>query len=236
MHRSGTSLIAGLIYKMGGDMGNDSDFIRPNKWNPNGYFENKKIVQLNNYLITGYLSRLVYLFPPNTKLINSRYKKKKHEAIAFENQFINKYVKDNRFCLTADIWPKKINSLIIVLRNPIDIALSLRKRNKLPLILGLRIWRYHILKLIKSKNKDRRIYIFYENIIDLEKRDLELRKLINFTNHYCNQNFDISAAKNILKSEFLNIKRNNNLVNNYSNFKPYKKYTSLWKIIKRKYE
>ena len=40
-HRSGTSLVARLLYESGADFGNPEGFYPPDQWNRGGYFEQK---------------------------------------------------------------------------------------------------------------------------------------------------------------------------------------------------
>ena len=48
MHRSGTSLIAGLMARLGIDLGPEEEFLPPESYNPRGYLELADLVHLNN--------------------------------------------------------------------------------------------------------------------------------------------------------------------------------------------
>ncbi len=50
MHRSATSLTAGLLFSYGMYAGNEKDLLEANKSNPKGFFENKKIFLLNEII------------------------------------------------------------------------------------------------------------------------------------------------------------------------------------------
>ena len=67
MHRSGTSLVARLFYEFGADMGTPEYFYRPDKWNPEGYFEQPDIHAINMPLINGPWWKLAYFWLPSTK-------------------------------------------------------------------------------------------------------------------------------------------------------------------------
>ena len=53
MHRSGTSLVARLAFELGADFGDPETFYRPDRWNPDGYFEQIDIHAINMPLING---------------------------------------------------------------------------------------------------------------------------------------------------------------------------------------
>ena len=46
MHRSGTSLIAGVLHEMGVNMG--SNLMKADEYNPKGYFEDIEIYKFNS--------------------------------------------------------------------------------------------------------------------------------------------------------------------------------------------
>tara|TARA_B100001059_G_scaffold236807_1_gene290687 strand:- start:13132 stop:13860 length:729 start_codon:yes stop_codon:yes gene_type:complete len=235
MHRSGTSMVAGIIYKLGGDFGNKNDLILADKWNPKGYFENKDVVKINNELIFGKIGKFSYLYPPQIKSITRRVRQINRKVETIESKFNDKFVKDNRFCLTLPCWPNNATSLIIVLRNPISIALSLKKRNKIPFILALKIWRYHILRLLYFGRINKKHYVFFENLIDTNKRVYELEKLIKFINKNSNYDLNINLGKELLKSDFILKKEAVFMNEKYYNKNKFKKYTTLWDLIKNKY-
>ena len=80
MHRSGTSLVAQVLYNLGLEFGNPKDFIKKDNWNSNGYLENKNFINLNNKIILGnqlsedYIQKNVSKFFP--RLVNNLMSKK----------------------------------------------------------------------------------------------------------------------------------------------------------------
>jgi hypothetical protein len=180
MHRSGTSLIAGLLYKCGLNFGNKNNFITPDKFNPYGYFENIEVININKKLLHGIFGRLNYLFPSDFKNIKKRFFKHKKVINFQENNFMQCYVKDNRFCLTMSVWPKKIKFIIFVVRHPQSIAKSLKIRNFIPEFWTYKLWRIHILSALKNSRNIRKLFVSYENLLDANKRFNELKKISDF--------------------------------------------------------
>jgi len=60
MHRSGTSLVARLFFEAGADLGDPTTFYRPDRWNPDGYYEQPEIHGLNMKLTEGWLWKFVF--------------------------------------------------------------------------------------------------------------------------------------------------------------------------------
>ena len=50
MHRSGTSALGGMLRILGFDLG--ADLLKPNQFNPTGYWENQSMVRLNERLLS----------------------------------------------------------------------------------------------------------------------------------------------------------------------------------------
>ena len=102
MHRSGTSLVARLFHESGADLGDVRTFYPPDKWNPDGYYEQLDVHDINIPLINGALGKLSYFCLPSSKTILRRARPsamdcKIRNAIA---QYQNRFVKETRFCLT----------------------------------------------------------------------------------------------------------------------------------------
>src|SRR5687767_703242 len=53
MHRSGTSMIANLLYALGADFGDESQLLEADQWNPRGYFELREVFILNDSVLLG---------------------------------------------------------------------------------------------------------------------------------------------------------------------------------------
>lgn len=138
MHRSGTSFITELIRAMGAAVG--SDLLEPAPDNPHGFFEHRNIKQLNDVV----LSRLggTWDRPPvglSERWTSSagldRLRRSAENAI---NELLDEVagspacaIKDPRFSLTFPFWNSvvSINTSIVPLRNPHEVAQSLRHRN-----------------------------------------------------------------------------------------------------------
>jgi len=158
MHRSGTSLVARMLFYAGANFGNPATFYPADEWNPGGYFEQREVLRLNLALLQGRLGKLSNILPPSTELIRKRSIPHSAALVEATQRFQSCTVKDPRFNYTGPIWEEhgtKIEKIIVCLRDPMEVALSLRKRNRLPIILGLHVWCDCLERLITNyQNRD----------------------------------------------------------------------------------
>jgi len=181
MHRSGTSMVAGIIQQLGVDIG--EDLLEPSIDNPYGHFENKQFYEINKRILATCGGD--WSSPPSSEIImqqNNLYSKEIMDLIDKNKSELWGW-KDPRTILTIDLFlPYLENPFFIVCsRNNSDIVSSLKKRD------GLEVEKS--LELIETYNK--RIESFFKNHSNLKKLDLsyekirknprmEIEKIINF--------------------------------------------------------
>jgi hypothetical protein len=152
MHRSGTSIIGGLINKMGLSTG--SPLIQAAEDNAKGFFERIDVVLQNDYLMKkqgiDYADRM-YKYDALVALKDiltddgSLFKEGKR-GLAFLNNPENYpwMLKDPRLCVTFRTWLPLLNFVPAVLftyRHPMDVALSfLHRYEHFPIGKSLRMW------------------------------------------------------------------------------------------------
>lgn len=153
MHRSGTSLVARLFHEAGADLGDPETFYRGDQWNPDGYFEQPSIHEVNMPLIHGRLGRLSYLFLPTPKMIARRADSVQALIECTSDAFAGKVVKDCRFSLTMEAWMQNgadVSAVVVCMREPGAVGRSLQKRNHVPVSTGLRLWYEHNARLLEA--------------------------------------------------------------------------------------
>ena len=183
MHRSGTSAVARLLYEAGLDFGDTDNFYPGDKWNPDGYFERRDIHAINMPLINGPWGRFAYFLPPSAETIMRR-----SESMADRIRLVavscqNVTVKECRFCLTLPAWMEhgaKVDSIVVCLRDPIQVARSIRRRNKVPVSLGLHLWLLHN-QCLEEYAKDIPVhYVYYKNLLTPTTFSREATALLAF--------------------------------------------------------
>lgn len=183
MHRSGTSLVARLFHEAGADMGDPATFYRPDQWNPDGYFEQPDIHAINMPLINGPWGRLAYLRPPAPGTIMRRAARRADQIRQTAAAFKGKVLKETRFCLTLPAWVAHgahVDAVLVCLREPIQVAHSLRKRNRISLRRGLGLWHLHIERLLANTAALPVWFVSYHQLLDPSTFTTEMQPAFRF--------------------------------------------------------
>ena len=135
MHRSGTSLVAGLLRNLGIDLGPDEEFLPPDANNESGYFELRELVHLNNDILAHYGGSWdeVPELPPGWEESDELAQIRDHARNLLSRRFAASPQwgwKDPRTCITLPFWQRLVPGLryVICVRNPVDVAESVRTR------------------------------------------------------------------------------------------------------------
>ena len=206
MHRSGTSLIANLVFSLGAEMGDAELFLKGNQWNTKGYFENKYVIDLNNRLIIGdwagidywigateqhnwrmgllwNLGKLRYLVLPGKSEIAQRAKAMQPEVAHLAAEHRAHTLKDTRFSLTLPAWIEtgNVESILYVYRHPSAVAGSLKKRDNLPDFISYRLWTQFVERFWENARGQKVIMVDYDRFFQPETRQEEIERLLRFT-------------------------------------------------------
>ena len=230
MHRSGTSIVSRLFFEAGADLGNPDEFYPGDRWNPEGYFEQPDFHRINMPLINGQWGKFAYFFLPSEKTILKRAKKYKHKIERISINYRNKIVKETRFCLTLPAWLKYgagIKKILISLREPIQVARSLKSRDHIPIKLGLKLWYEHNKRLLKYIQDISHWFVDYNKLLDKEFYFDEIKNAFKFFN----LNISDEKVEDLLK-KYVKPSMNHNPINEYKYIEPIDK---MWKRLKYEY-
>jgi GT2 family glycosyltransferase len=192
MHRSGTSMVAKLLHLSGLYLGPKEDLLPATPDNLDGHWENTHFVALNDAILNalgGGWDR-----PPslpngwsrgNTDSASTpqRLLPFKERALALLEKFRDHDAwgwKDPRTSLTLPFWQSLLPCLkvVICLRNPLEVALSLRRRGGSSYALSLDLWKTYSERIMRDVPSDRRIITHYDRyFLDPEP---ELRRVLAF--------------------------------------------------------
>jgi hypothetical protein len=139
MHRSGTSFIAGALRFLGVSLGDPERMLRPGSDNPKGYFEVQSIVELDDELLAhlgGAWDQPPVLDPgwehgPGLEAFRSRAAAILDDTFGPTSQREAVIAwKDPRLSLLLPFWRTvtPIATTIVVVRDPVEVALSLGAR------------------------------------------------------------------------------------------------------------
>ena len=219
MHRSGTSIVGGLINKMGLQTG--EPLIQPNFDNEKGFFERVDVVLQNDYLMkkqqVHYSYRTAFYSPiEGIKSIlfeeneGSSFFNEGKRALKFLNSpaSIPWMLKDPRLCITLKTWLPFLSSLPIILftyRNPFDVALSMHNRETEHFLIskGLKLWYIYNKNAIKQSSNLCRIITSHIKIMTHPIE--ELSRIYSELRYKCNMD-QIHQLTNEVINDFIDIK------------------------------
>lgn len=185
MHRSGTSLVAMTMEALGVPFGDHAAFYSADQWNARGYFERRDVMDINSRMITGFgrtrsrlaalAGQVVYLSEPKSDKIVARGPRYADEMRSIRDETADGAIKDPRLCLTWSAWADvvDIDSCIVCIRHPFEVADSLRRRQHIPMRVGLRFWRYHV-QALRSRTPEKMIVVDLDSLMVNPKPELEM--------------------------------------------------------------
>jgi Sulfotransferase family len=170
MHRSGTSMITRALHDSGLNLVGTGaeEFIEAAEDNPEGFWENKAIRDCNDDLLEA--TGGAWDNPPALPPVAADDPRVAHlaeasaAALAALRQHDQWGFKDPRACLTAAYWLDLEPELrfVICVRHPIEVALSLKRRNQNSYSLGLALWERYYAVVLDQVPAERRIVTHYD--------------------------------------------------------------------------
>jgi hypothetical protein len=184
MHRTGTSMVAKALRLAGLYLGEDEDLVEAAPDNPEGFYEHAGIVTCNDDLleVTGGAWDHPPPCPPlaadDPRVVEVADKARKTIApLAVTGTW---GWKDPRTSLTARFWLDLVPDLrvVVCVRHPLEVALSLKRRNRSSYAHGLALWHSYYHALLDTVPEDRRIVTHYD--AHLNNGGDELERLLRF--------------------------------------------------------
>ena len=159
MHRSGTSMLTRLLNLMGAYVGGENDTTDANgigEENPKGFWERADIRAANEALLEAgecdweRVSRWPDVQLPVAAL--DAFARQARGILVKLDAHRPWVVKDPRLCLTFPHWKPFLEQPMVVLplRDPREVAVSLETRNEFPHELGLALWECYVLAALKG--------------------------------------------------------------------------------------
>lgn len=182
MHRSGTSMITGILHKCGLELG--GNLLMGARDNPRGHFESRRFIRINQEILIANGGR--WFDPPTVPVrFYPGIKKKMRQFVnQFDPQKISGF-KDPRVCLTFPLWREVIHpepiKAVIVVRPFRAIAQSLRRRNDFKIAKGERLADHYVRSAFAAMNQFDVPYItaVYHRFFKDWRRELE--SILKFT-------------------------------------------------------
>jgi GT2 family glycosyltransferase/glycosyltransferase involved in cell wall biosynthesis len=183
-HRSGTSMVTRLLHRCGLELGPESDLMPPQADNPEGFWEHLGFAALNEELLNELGG--AWDLPPRAdeNFTHARVDPLRMKARLLIERFESARVwgwKDPRNSLTLPFWQDLFQGLktLIVVRNPLEVAYSMRERNGTSFSLGLRLWEIYNRRLLERATEQQRLITHYDSFFN--DAETELRRIAEFT-------------------------------------------------------
>ena len=165
MHRSGTSMVAHALSLCGLDLGPEDQLLPADAWNSDGYWENRALVELDDWALEQLGGS--WDLPPAaaaTPELREEFVEAARRAVA-EVGFGEPWGwKDPRACLLADLWHEAVTDLrfVVAVRNPVEVALSLRRRGATSPQLALSLWSAYYAEVLARVPASDRVVVAYD--------------------------------------------------------------------------
>jgi GT2 family glycosyltransferase/glycosyltransferase involved in cell wall biosynthesis len=182
-HRSGTSMLTRLLHACGLYLGPKNQLMPPQADNPDGFWEHLGFVALNDELLNELGG--AWDLPPeaseNFKHVRLDPLRMKARLLAegFDRSRIWGW-KDPRNSLTLPFWQDLLPGLktLIMVRNPLEVAHSMKERNGTSYSFGLRLWEIYNRRVIEAADQQERLVTHYD--LFFEDPESELRRIAEF--------------------------------------------------------
>jgi hypothetical protein len=178
-HRSGTSMLAGLLEACGGKL--PSGLMRPALTNRNGFNESWLVVDVNESILKS--CDIPWDYPePTPRCIEKDSFKERFipavqtsfsEAFGSENPLTGAMIlKDPRMCRTFPIWENFLTriglspTVVIPVRNPFDVIRSLETRDGMEPSHACFVWIWHIVEAVLWSNHLLPRFVLFEGLLE----------------------------------------------------------------------
>ena len=175
MHRSGTSVLTRVLNLLGCDL--PETLMQPSRNNPTGYWESEAVRDFNDELLDSAGSswddwtamNQAWYESPRAGTFTERAVDLLGKEFGESPLFV---LKDPRISRFVPFWLDALRQFearpisILMLRNPIEIAQSLNKRNGIDIGSGMLIWLRHILDAERGTRGELRGFSSYEHLLE----------------------------------------------------------------------
>lgn len=173
MHRSGTSALAGALEAMGFDVGPDDDVMPADAGNPEGYFELLSIVRADDDLLAHFGGR--WDSPPeftpgwSEDDVAVDFVDATRAALSELFESDHYLLKDPRISILLPLWRRITNDngcAVVIVRDPLEVAASLTRRNGLPTLTGLALWAHYNRAMLRDLHGARVHVCNYADLVE----------------------------------------------------------------------
>ena len=176
-------MVTRLLHCCGLELGPESDLMPPQADNPEGFWEHLGFVAINDELLSELGGAWDLPPTPNEDFTSARLDALRLKARLLVEEFDPTTVwgwKDPRNSLTLPFWQELLPGLktVVVVRNPLEVAHSMRERNGTSYSFGLRLWEIYNRRLFDGTSGKERLITHYD--LFFQQPEMELRRIMEF--------------------------------------------------------
>jgi spore maturation protein CgeB len=171
MHRSGTSLVSGLLEQSGLYFGEKNDLIDANDENPYGFWERRDVRSINDEVLFGSYCDWDLLSNFELEGVSEEVKSKSIESIQSVATELDRHgnwgIKDPRLSVLYPLWSEVLGSplYVFVVRDPLEVAASLYRRNGTPYSVGLALTELYLTHALNGLDMARCYFVYHRDFI-----------------------------------------------------------------------
>jgi len=182
-HRSGTSMLTRLLHACGLYLGAKDELMPAQADNPDGFWEHLGFVALNDELLNELGGAWDLPPKPDENFTHAGLDPLRMKARLLIEKFDSAGVwgwKDPRNSLTLPFWQNLLPSMktLIMVRNPLEVAHSMKERNGISYSLSLRLWEIYNRRVIETAGNRERLVTHYD--LFFQDPESELRRVAHF--------------------------------------------------------
>jgi len=174
MHRSGTSTFTGIMHHLGCVL--PDDLMPATEANPKGYFESVAVSRFNDRMLDTAGATWLDWHPINASWfaspVGQAFLPEVRDLLEVEfGSAPLAVLKDPRICRIVPFWMQGAAMAgykalpVLIHRNPVEVAASLKKRDGIELVEGYMIWLRHVLDAEKATRQQPRFITSYNLIL-----------------------------------------------------------------------
>jgi predicted nucleic acid-binding Zn-ribbon protein len=201
MHRSGTSMVARILNLCGLDLGPEHSIVAPAADNPDGFWEHRKLQEINEAILEelgGAWDR-----PPNSGVPD---RTTEVSSLVSRVHTVSREMtppwgwKDPRNSLLLPFWKSLYPGVkvVVCVRGPLDVVVSLRRRNGFSYESGLALWYEYNRSIIEATEPDERLIVHFDAFFTEPRNVVE--KLVAFSGLVASED-KIAAAVGSIQPE-----------------------------------
>ena len=177
-------MIGRLLHQCGLYLGPPERLLKADATNPLGHFEHRGFLDIDRKLLKHF--EATWHEPPELKSgwhLDPQLKQLSIEAKGLAATFAGRSPwgwKEPRASLFLPFWKEIIPDMrfVICIRNPLEVARSLEKRNNIPVSKGASLWYCYVRASIEDTEGSPRIFFFFEDFF--QNGSAEIERLLRF--------------------------------------------------------